>query len=177
MGSNFPTYRDCTKYFTSDVGNSKSLKVKIDLDFIDKNRGCLSMHELNLTGIDLRIENLNQVNITGCSKVWFLRRFFLRMIEEIKSDLRSANLSGANLRSANLSGAYLRSADLSGADLSGAGLSGADLRSADLRSANLRSANLSGANLCGADLSGANLRSADLSGADLSGADLSGAIK
>jgi uncharacterized protein YjbI with pentapeptide repeats len=69
----------------------------------------------------------------------------------------------------------LREADLSGADLSGANLSEADLSEADLYEANLRRANLRGADLSGANLSGANLSEADLSEADLIGANLSGA--
>ena len=97
--------------------------------------------------------------------------------EEMRANLRGADLIGANLWRADLSGADLSGADLSGANLSCANLSGADLSSADLRSADLRSADLSGANLSGAnlwraDLSGADLRSADLSGANLSGANL-----
>ena len=71
-----------------------------------------------------------------------------------------------NMR-ADLRGANLRYADLRGADLSDADLSGANLRYADLRGADLRYANLRGA-----DLSGANLRYAELRGADLSGANL-----
>ena len=64
-------------------------------------------------------------------------------------------------------------ADLRGADLRVADLRGANLRVADLRGANLRGADLRGANLRGADLSEADLSEADLRGADLSGADLS----
>ena len=65
--------------------------------------------------------------------------------------------------------ANLRWADLSRANLSGANLSGADLRGANLSRANLIGANLRGADLSGADLRGANLSEADLSEADLSG--------
>ena len=55
--------------------------------------------------------------------------------ENLKADLRGANLYGANLR---------------GADLRGANLYGANLRGANLYGANLRGANLYGANLRGA---------------------------
>ena len=111
--------------------------------------------------------------------------------ENLKADLRGADLYGAVLRDADLRSANLYGADLSGADLRGADLYGADLRSANLRDANLRSADLSGADLRDADLYGAvlrdadlrsanlrdaNLRSADLSGADLRDADLYGAV-
>ena len=65
--------------------------------------------------------------------------------QNMKADLRSANLYGADLRSADL-----RSADLRGADLRSANLRSANLRSADLRSADLRSANLLSADLRGA---------------------------
>jgi uncharacterized protein YjbI with pentapeptide repeats len=69
--------------------------------------------------------------------------------ENLRPNLRGADLRDADLRCANLGGADLSWANLSRADLSGTDLSGADLR---------------GANLCGADL-----RDADLSGADLRG--------
>ena len=82
--------------------------------------------------------------------------------ENMRANLRSANLSYADLSGANLSGANLRRADLSGANLRSANLSYADLSYADLSGANL-----SGANLSYADLSGANLSDADLSGANL----------
>ena len=67
--------------------------------------------------------------------------------------------------------ADLRDADLSGADLSRANLSDADLRGADLSRANLSDADLRGANLSRAYLRGADLRGADLSDADLRGAE------
>ena len=62
-------------------------------------------------------------------------------------------------------------ADLREADLLGANLGGADLLGANFRGANLRGANLRGANLRGADLLGANLRGADLLGANLGDED------
>ena len=97
-------------------------------------------------------------------------------------DNMRANLRGANLREANLCGADLRDADLCGADLREANLRGADLcdaylcdaylcganlRGADLREANLCGADLRDADLCGADLREANLREANLRDADL----------
>ena len=60
-------------------------------------------------------------------------------------------------------------ADLRGANLSRANLSGADLRGANLSRANLIEADLSWADLNGADLNGANLIEANLNGATLSG--------
>ena len=69
--------------------------------------------------------------------------------EEMRADLRNADL-----RSVDLSGAYLRSADFRGANLLNADLSGADLRGAYLLNANLLNADLRGANLLNADLSG-----------------------
>ena len=68
------------------------------------------------------------------------------------ADLRSTDLFNADLRGANLSGANLFNADLRGADLYNADLSGANLLNADFHGANLLNANLSVANLCGADL-------------------------
>ena len=90
------------------------------------------------------------------------------------ADLRSVDLSGAYLRSADLSEADLRSADFRGANLLNADLSGADLRGAYLLNADLLNADLRGANLLNADLSGADLRGAYLLNADLLNADLSG---
>ena len=95
--------------------------------------------------------------------------------EDMKANLRGANLCLANLSWDNLSVADLSGSDLSGADLRGADLSDADLSGADLCLANLSWADLRGANLSGADLRGANLSGAKLSGSDLSGADLRGA--
>ena len=67
--------------------------------------------------------------------------------ENMKADLRGANLCYADLRNADL-----RGANLCDADLCGANLCDANLRNADLRYANLRYANLCDANLCDADL-------------------------
>jgi uncharacterized protein YjbI with pentapeptide repeats len=95
------------------------------------------------------------------------------------ADLDHARLTHADLPWVNLTHADLRHADLDHAFLWGAKLSGADLRHADLDHAKLWGADLSGANLrdvtdwSGADLSGANLSGADLSGAFLHNADLS----
>ena len=102
--------------------------------------------------------NLRGADLSGADLSW--------------ANLRGADLSWANLRVANLRGTDLSWADLSGANLRGADLSGADLSGADLSGAKLRVANLRGTDLSGADLSGADLSGADLSGADLSGADL-----
>ena len=65
--------------------------------------------------------------------------------QEMRADLRGANLYGANLYGADLRGANLYGADLRGANLYGANLRGANLRGADLRGANLRGADLRGA--------------------------------
>jgi uncharacterized protein YjbI with pentapeptide repeats len=100
--------------------------------------------------------------------------------QEIRPDLRKANLKGADLRGANLSDANLKGADLSDADLRGANLSDAYLNDshlwdADLSDADLRGAHLNDADLWGAHLSNADLREADLSDANLRRADLKGA--
>lgn len=68
--------------------------------------------------------------------------------------------------------ADLRNADLYEINLSRADLRGVDLRGANLRYVSLRGADLSRANLSGADLRGVNLHNAELSGADLHNADL-----
>ena len=80
--------------------------------------------------------------------------------ENMKADLRGANLRDADLSYADLSGANLSYADLSYADLRDANLSYANLRDANLRDANLRDADLSGVNLSDANLSYADLRGA-----------------
>ena len=71
----------------------------------------------------------------------------------IKEDCEGWEDMKANLRRADLIEANLRRADLIEADLSEADLIEADLSEADLIGANLRGANLIGANLYGANLS------------------------
>ena len=95
--------------------------------------------------------------------------------ENMRANLRCANLRDAYLHRANLYGANLRGADLHNADLSGADLSGADFRSANLLNADLSGADFRSANLLNANLRGADLHNADLSGANLCDADLRGA--
>ena len=77
--------------------------------------------------------------------------------EDMRANLRNADLRNADLRYANLYNANLRYADLYNANLS----------NADLRYANLYNANLSYADLRNADLYNANLRYANLYNADL----------
>ena len=85
--------------------------------------------------------------------------------QNMRADLRGADLQEAILRGAILRGADLQEAILRGADLGGAILRGAILRGADLRGADLRGADLGGAILGGANLRGANLWRANLRGA------------
>ena len=116
---------------------------------------------------------------------WEDMRADLRYANLSNADLRYADLRYANLRYANLSNADLSNADLSNADLSNADLWNANLWNADLSNAYLRYVNLWNANLWNADLSNAYLRyanlryvnlwNADLSNADLRYADLSNA--
>ena len=108
-------------------------------------------------------------------KNWEEMRADLRNADLRSTDLHNADLSGANLLNANLSGANLHNADLSGANLSGANLHNADLSGANLFNADLLNADLNVANLFNADLRGADLHNADLSGANLLNADLRGA--
>ena len=82
--------------------------------------------------------------------------------ENMRADLRGANLefadlSGANLQFADLQDTYLYNTNLEGANLYGANLSGADFFYA-----NLRDAYLGGANLTEAIFDYANLRDAYL---------------
>ena len=92
--------------------------------------------------------------------------------ENMKANLRYANLCDAYLRDADLRDADLYGANLRGADLRGVNLCDADLRGANLRGANLYYANLCDAYLCYANLCDAYLRDANLCDADLYGANL-----
>ena len=96
--------------------------------------------------------------------------------EEMRADLRGANLSGTNLCGVDLRNADLRGADLRNADLRGTNLRNASLRGADLCDADLRGAVLSDADLCGADLCGVVLSDADLRNAVLYNANLCDAV-
>lgn len=82
--------------------------------------------------------------------------------ENMRADLRGANLEFADLSGANLSRAKLSGAYLYKANLSGANLCRADLIGTDLYYANLRDAHLGGANLTKAIFDYANLRDAYL---------------
>jgi hypothetical protein len=121
------------------------------------------------SGIEDQRSNLREADLSGAD----LSGANLSEADLSEADLIGANLRRANLRGADLSGANLREADLSEANLNGANLYRANLYRANLRGANLNGANLNGANLSEANLREANLREADLSGADLSGANLS----
>lgn len=146
---------------------------------------------VNLSGADLRLEYLNDMDLTG-------------------SDFSGADLTSANLTDTSLIDADLRNAILAGADMGDADLSNADLTGANLDRAQLSnrsvldgvksggiqgdpmtlpegysvmagyligpSVDLSGRDLSGLTLSGANLTEANLKGANFSGSDLSDAI-
>ena len=127
-----------------------------------------------MTGEELKIVLENHLHwLREDAEGWEDMRANLRGANLSYANLRGADLSDANLRGANLRGANLSGADLRGANLSYANLSYADLSDANLRGANLRGANLSYADLRYANLSDANLRYANLSDADLSDANLS----
>lgn len=100
----------------------------------------------------------------------------LSKVNLIKANLSEAILNGTSLREAklneaNLSKAKLHKAYLFMADLSKTNLSGAELLGTVLMDTNLSNANLSGAILVQALLGGANLNGADLLKAQLFGAD------
>lgn len=105
--------------------------------------GRISLHEFDLSGIDLRF-----------------------------SDLRCANLSGVRLQSAKLTGALLYGANLTNASLDGADLRLAELDRATLREANLSASKLHRASLRQANLQDAALDRANLWQADLTAADV-----
>lgn len=92
--------------------------------------------------------------------------------ENVRPDLKDADLYRADLSDANLSGADLSGAKLLYAKLNGANLSRADLSRADLFNADLIVTDLSSAILCDATLNGANLSNANLSKARLHDAKL-----
>ena len=144
----------------------------------------------------MNIEKLNKVLenhkhwLNKDCEGWENMRANLKRADLRGADLIDANLTRAILRGANLTGAHLTRANLTRADLRGANFTGAILIRADLTSANIRGVNLTDADLIGADLTGAdltiadlrrailteaNLRRADLIGADLIRADLRGA--
>jgi hypothetical protein len=95
--------------------------------------------------------------------------------QEVRANLRRADLSLANLEKADLGDAYLADTDLTSANLRYAWLFQANLEKADLTFANLNHARLNHANLTLADLREANLQKADLTFANLQSANLSGA--
>ena len=76
-----------------------------------------------------------------------LKKILENHLHWIKEDCENWEDMRANLRWADLRGANLSEADLSGADLRWANLREANLSEADLRGADLRWANLSGADL------------------------------
>ena len=93
--------------------------------------------------------------------------------ENMKADLRFADLEDADLRCVNLKGADLRFADIIRADLSDANFEDANFYCACIKDANLANANLNNANLANANLYNANLRNANLQGAYFRVANLS----
>ena len=95
--------------------------------------------------------------------------------ENMKADLRFANLENADLRCVNLKGADLRFANIIRADLSDANFEDANFCCTCIKCANLENANLSNANLASANLYNANLKNANLQGAYFRGANLSDA--
>ncbi|MFW2542598.1 pentapeptide repeat-containing protein [Primorskyibacter sp. 2E107] len=92
--------------------------------------------------------------------------------EDLKIDLRRANLQGFDLKALRFDKANLGEAQLQGADLGAAQLQGARLWGAQLQSANLRIAQMQGASLGNAQMQGANLGNAQMQGAALAGAQL-----
>jgi nitrogen fixation-related uncharacterized protein len=120
---------------------------------------------VDLSGANLRDANLREARLVNTS---LGVQGFVTPHDE-RTDLSSADLSGAILLGANLKGAILEGADLSGALV---GTTDPNLpwhpENADLERVDLSNANLSGAELVALDLT-----ETDLSGADLSGANLS----
>lgn len=97
-------------------------------------------------------------------------------LQQIKANLKEANLNSSYLMGANLFGSELRDADLAYANLAQANLSFTDLQGATLKGANLRGSDLTEANLQNADLSYANLEGAKLRQTNLENVQLDNAI-
>lgn len=93
-------------------------------------------------------------------------------IQQNKSKLEKANLTGAPLDGINLSEAQLQGANLFGAKLNKAVLESANLQTARLTSAILKEAILTQANLSESKARGATFDKADLTRANLAGAEL-----
>ncbi len=91
-----------------------------------------------------------------------------------KQEVR-ANLRGADLQKVNLKSALLTFCDLGGADLRDCQLEKADLRGAYMNRVKLDGANLQDANLSRADLGKASLQQSNLVSVMLRGTDLTGA--
>ena len=148
-----------------------------DLIHQDVGNGIIDLKEADLSGALVSFINLiksSQPGVPRLSRTWMSR-------DDLRVDLKRANLSHTNLKEARLSGVKLQEANLSGAylskaDLSEAGLCRAKLRETRLRKTILQRADLSEADLCGAYLRLADLSDANLSGAILDKADLRGAI-
>lgn len=91
--------------------------------------------------------------------------------ENMRADLRNADLSEIYLFGVNLKDAYLNGVNLSNADLRSVNFRNADLSEANLSNAYLIDSNLRNADLSEANLSNANLKSADLRGANFQNAE------
>ncbi len=102
-----------------------------------------------------------------------LRAAEIVVLNQGKTDYRSANLRGADLRDVELVGINLQGADLRESDLRGAYLWETNLEASNLSEAFLGDTNLNYVNLQGASLVGLALLNTHLFRVDLTGADFS----
>lgn len=92
------------------------------------------------------------------------------VVNDIKIDLREANLRGFDLASLNFNTARMEGAQMEGATLFTARMKGANLSEARMEGADLFKARMDGAHLSMARMEGANLSMARMEGTNLGGA-------
>jgi uncharacterized protein YjbI with pentapeptide repeats len=137
----------------------------------DESSGTLNLDGVNLSDLDLRKANYEQVSFVRArfsgAKLAEARfdRADLHACDFDRAELWHAVFDKANLSRASFSQASLFQAKLRDADLSGAVLKGASLWKSDLTKTNFTGARLGGSFLLQATLKGTNIRGADLSGA------------
>ncbi len=200
------TGRAIAKILTLYSGKVQAIDLsRVDLSQPDTDGSNLVLDQIDLSGMQLRAANLNNVSFRraqfrGISKSdrwnppegWVadlsdaqmkavnltganLSHVLMNRTNLVLANLNSADLSYARLVGANLSSTKLVGANLQAASLSDASLTGANLGEASLNQVDLHAARLSRVSALGTRLQSANLTKSDWRGSDLSQADLSNA--
>ena len=168
------TGRAIAKILTSYSGKVQAIDLsRIDLSQPDTDGSNLVLDRIDLSGIQLRAANLNNVSFRHSQFRGISKSDRWSPPEGWTADLSDAQMKAANLTGANLSHVLMNRTNLVLATLNSADLSYARLASANLSSTNLVGANLQAASLSDASLTGANLGEASLNQADLHAARLS----